>query len=299
MKLPRLPPLGALRAFHVVATELSFKQAAIKLNVSATAISHQIRLLESVLDCRLFDRNAREVRLTDVGRTLFGGTQSAFTALETAVSRIDKSRQPPKLILTTTSNFLTHWLVPRLAYFTAQFPQIDVHLHTSVERIDLTQRTVDVAIRYRETPEEGLDNTLLYQDRFAVVASPSLGIAEVNDLHTATLIHVENRHVPKASPDWPKWVSQYGPVDLNTQKGLHFSEEMHALQAAVAGQGVVIASRLLTADMIRRNILDAPFGDDLPGANYYLVALKEVAERPDVRAFRAWLMESMREFALS
>ncbi len=82
MKLSRLPPLGALRAFHCVAMLLSFKQAAQQLNVSATAISHQIRLIESTLECRVFERNAQGVRLTDAGKLLYAGTQAAFSALE-------------------------------------------------------------------------------------------------------------------------------------------------------------------------------------------------------------------------
>ncbi|WP_459586046.1 LysR substrate-binding domain-containing protein, partial [Enterobacter asburiae] len=77
----------------------------------------------------------------------------AFSALEQAVVQIAHARQPPSLTVTTTSNFLTHWLVPRLADFTARFPAIDLRLHTSVERVDLHLGTVDAAIRYRETPE--------------------------------------------------------------------------------------------------------------------------------------------------
>lgn len=66
--------------------------------------------------------------------------------------------------------------MPRLADFNAQFPHIDVHLHTSVELIDLKKRTVDVAIRYQEAPESDLHSTLLWEDRFIVVASPNLNL---------------------------------------------------------------------------------------------------------------------------
>ncbi|EKP4475545.1 LysR family transcriptional regulator [Cronobacter dublinensis] len=294
MKLSRLPPLGALRAFHCVATLLSFKQAAQQLNVSATAVSHQIRVIESTLECRVFERNAQGVRLTDAGKLLYAGTQAAFSALETSVNNIERARRPPTLTITTTSNFLTNWLVPRLADFKVRFPHIDLHLHTSIEKVDLTQRTVDVAIRYRETPEDELHNTLLYEDRFAVVASPGLAVRTLNDLNPVTLFHVENRHVPAASPDWQHWKTRYGPADLMVGKGLFFSDETHALQAAVAGQGVVIASKLLAEDLIKRQMLVMPFGCSLPGANYYLVTMKDTAERPDVTAFREWIVGAMR-----
>src|SRR5471030_2950026 len=289
----RLPPLGALRAFHAVAVCLSFKRAAAQLNVSATAISHQIRLIESMLECRVFERNAQGVKLTDSGEILYAGTQSAFTALEDSVLKIDHLRQLPALTITTTSNFLTNWLVPRLADFKTTFPQIDLRLHTGIERVDLTQRTVDAAIRYREKVEMDLHSTLLYEDHFMVVASPALGLKTPADLQHATLLHVEHRHVPTETPDWKHWQQRFGPAALNISRGLHFSDETHALQAAVAGQGVVIASQLLVGDLLQRGILVAPFDVYLPGGNYYLLTLDDIAQRPDVSALREWMLKKM------
>ncbi|MCP6001055.1 LysR substrate-binding domain-containing protein, partial [Klebsiella pneumoniae] len=250
MRPPRLPPLGALRAFHAVARHRSFKQAAEALGVSATAVSHQIKLLESVLECRVCERSAQGVSLTADGEILYAATQRAFSALEQAVVQIAHARQPPSLTVTTTSNFLTHWLVPRLADFTARFPAIDLRLHTSVERVDLHLGTVDAAIRYREKPEPDLYCTLLYEDRFIVVASPTLGLSRPEDLQRVTLFHVANRRVPTDSPSWENWRRRYGPPTLNIDAGLTFSDETHALQAAVAGQGVVIASELLARDLL-------------------------------------------------
>ncbi len=220
MRPPRLPPLGALRAFHAVARHRSFKQAAEALGVSATAVSHQIKLLESVLECRVCERSAQGVSLTADGEILYAATQRAFSALEQAVVQIAHARQPPSLTVTTTSNFLTHWLVPRLADFTARFPAIDLRLHTSVERVDLHLGTVDAAIRYRETSERDLYCTLLYEDRFIVVASPTLGLSRPEDLQRVTLFHVANRRVPADSPSWENWRRRYGPPTLNIDAGL-------------------------------------------------------------------------------
>ena len=289
----RLPPLGTLRAFHAVAECLSFKQAANQLSVSATAISHQIRQLESVLGCRVFERNAQGVRLTEAGHLLYVGTQNAFSALADAVTKVERTKQDPALIVTTTSNFLTNWLVPRLADFKQHFPHIDVHLHTSVEPVDLKKHTVDVAIRYREEAESGLCSTLLYEDRFIVVASPKLNLKKRDDLTKTMLLHVDNRNVPAESPDWVRWKQYYGPEMLDISKGLHFSDETHALHAAVAGHGVVIASKLLVDDLIQREMLVAPYEHSLPGANYYLVTLEDDVHRPEIVALREWIQQMM------
>lgn len=183
--------------------------------------------------------------------------------------------------------------MPRLADFTARFPAIDLRLHTSVERVDLQLGTVDAAIRYRETPEPDLCCTLLYEDRFIVVASPSLGLARPEDLQRVTLFHVANRRVPADSPNWENWRRRYGPSTLNIDAGLTFSDETHALQAAVAGQGVVIASELLARDLLQRGVLSAPFSCALPGACYYLVTTESVAQRADIIALREWLVGQM------
>ncbi|ESL74391.1 TPA: LysR family transcriptional regulator [Klebsiella quasipneumoniae subsp. quasipneumoniae] len=293
MRTPRLPPLGALRAFHAVARQRSFKLAAGALGVSATAVSHQIKLLESVLECRVCERSAQGVSLTADGEILYAATQRAFSALEQAVVQIAQARQPPSLTVTTTSNFLTHWLVPRLADFTARFPAIDLRLHTSVERVDLHLGTVDAAIRYRETPEPDLCCTLLHKDRFIVVASPTLALSRPDDLAQVTLFHVANRHVPADSPSWENWRRRYGPPTLSIDAGLTFSDETHALQAAVAGQGAVIASELLARDLLQRGVLSAPFRGALPGASYYLVTTEAAAQRADIIALREWLVGQM------
>ncbi|VTO24704.1 glycine cleavage system transcriptional activator [Klebsiella variicola] len=128
MRTPRLPPLGRCAPFMPSPATAVFKQAAGALGVSATAVSHQIKLLESVLECRVCERSAQGVSLTADGEILYAATQRAFSALEQAVVQIAHARQPPSLTVTTSSNFLTHWLVPRLADFTARFPAIDLRL---------------------------------------------------------------------------------------------------------------------------------------------------------------------------
>ena len=129
-----------------------------------------------------------------------------------------------------------------------------------VHGVDVSQRTVDVAIRYRETPESDLHCTLLHEDRFIVVASPALALERIEDLQRVTLFHVEHRQVPADAPTWENWRRRYGPEGLNVEAGLTFSDETHALQAAVAGQGVVIASRLLARDLLQRGVLAASPG---------------------------------------
>jgi len=293
MKEKRLPPLGSLNAFDAVARCGSFKRAADEIGVTPTAISHQIRVLEESLNTVVFVRSAREVTLTTAGLRLQQATARAFAELKEAVNDIYRAQLPPALTLSTTSNFLTHWLVPRLAQLKASVPLLDLRLHTSVELVDLVKDSVDVAIRYSMQPDETLDSTLLHEDSFVLVASPNLGLTQLDQLTRTTLFHVENRHIPNPSPDWQHWHRLYGPESLNIGAGLRFTDETHAIQAAIAGQGVAIVSRLLANDFIDKNILTVPFEHALPGGKYYFVTSKEKAQRADVQALKNWIIGSI------
>ncbi|KQN43065.1 LysR family transcriptional regulator [Serratia sp. Leaf50] len=293
MKEKRLPPLGSLNAFDAVARCGSFKRAADEIGVTPTAISHQIRVLEESLNAVVFVRSAREVTLTMAGLRLQQATARAFAELKEAVNDIYRAQLPPALTLSTTSNFLTHWLVPRLAQLKASVPLLDLRLHTSVELVDLVKDSVDVAIRYSMQPDETLDSTLLHEDSFVLVASPNLELTQLDQLTRTTLFHVENRHIPNPSPDWQHWHRLYGPESLNIGAGLRFTDETHAIQAAIAGQGVAIVSRLLANDFIDKNILTVPFEHALPGGKYYFVTSKEKAQRADVQALKNWIIGSI------
>ncbi|MBO2007252.1 hypothetical protein J4732_19160 [Serratia marcescens] len=168
---------------------------------------------------------------------------------------------------------------------------IDLRLHTSVERVDLSQRTVDVAIRYRETPESDLHCTLLHEDRFMQQASPALALERSEDLQRVTLFHVEHRQVPADSRPEENW-RRYGPKGLNVEAGLTFSDETHALQAAVAGRGgdrqPAAGARFVAARRAGRAVRDGVTRRQL-----LQVTTEETAQRPDIIALREWLLRQM------
>jgi len=290
MKISRLPPLTSLRAFDAVARHESFKRAAEEISVTPTAISHQIRSLEQSLECRLFERSAKGVSLTPQGVILFRASATIFSTLHQAVSELTPASSPGALTLSTTSNFLTHWLIPRLPEFQRQCPGLNLHLHTAIDLVDPAGGIADCAIRYSQQVNPALDNTLLCRDRFMLVASPQLAIRSMQDLLKHTLFHVDNRHIPRPSPDWQHWKRRFGPESLDVSSGIHFNDETHAIQAAIAGQGVLIASELLVRDALQKKILVSPSEQSLEGGCYYFVTSENKAAWPEVRQLRQWLL---------
>jgi LysR family glycine cleavage system transcriptional activator len=284
----RLPPLTSLRAFEATARRSSFKAAAEELFVTPTAISHQIRQLEAHLGIRVLERTPRAVSLTAEGRVLYDATASGFAEIAAAVARLRPQKDPAILTLTSTTAFLSHWMVPRLAELRGLLPDADVRLHASDAIVALRAGDVDVAIRYGEGPFAGVASVPLCDDVFGPVCSPGLGLSRLEDLRQATLIHVEGRQVPTPLPDWPRWCAEAGLSGVDTRAGLRFPDSTLAVQAAIAGHGVAIVSLVLVADALDSGLLVAPFAPVLRGGTYHFACAPELETRPGIMALRAW-----------
>ncbi|HEU5442684.1 MAG TPA: LysR substrate-binding domain-containing protein [Steroidobacteraceae bacterium] len=288
----RLPPLAALRAFEAAARRLSFKQAAAELFVTPTAISHQVRQLEDFLGMRVLDRSPRSVSLTPAGKELYEATAAGFAQIARALSRLHRGPGYAALTLSATPAFLGQWLIPRLGELRRLLPGIDLRLHASNTALALEASDAEIAIRYGKGPFPGLDATALASDRFAPVCSPALRLGRIADLRNVSLIHIDGMRVPRPQPTWARWCAQ-ARVNLDVEVGLRFSDSLHALQAAVAGQGVVLASLVLAADALKSGLLVQPFGESLPGATYHFICSRESSARTDVLALRDWLLRSL------
>ncbi|KAA6120831.1 LysR substrate-binding domain-containing protein [Cupriavidus cauae] len=295
----RLPPLSALRAFEAAARRLSFKRAADELNVTATAISHQIRLLEEWLGVRLFERETRKVDLTASGRMLFPAIRDGLDGFERAVQLVQRQRAANIATLSSTVAFVAKRLAPRAGSFRAAHPEWTLRLDASNAVVDLDS-DADVAIRYGGGHYPGLTVEPLFQDRFAPVCSPHLRLSSLKDLRHAPLIHFEwgagVRQDPRAAV-WGHWLEGAGAGDIDASAGLSFTDEIHAIQATVAGQGVGLLSLTLVAEELASGVLVQPFELSLESFRYDLVYSPRAAERPATRLVREWVRAEFGEAA--
>lgn len=285
----RLPPLASLRAFEAAARHLSFKTAAEELGVTPTAISHQVRLLEDVLGQKLFERRTRQVLLTEAGQQLLPPVRDGLDRMADAVARVAARSKRGSVVITTTTAFAAHWLVPRLGAFRDAHPEIALSLLASDEVISLESGKADLAVRLADAPPRDISATALFHDRFAPVASPRLGIADAADLERTPLIQFDWHRPRPDMPSWPKWLAAAGLDRLALAPHLRFSEESHALQAAVAGQGVALISLAIAGDALRRGLLVRPFETTIPGQTYYLLR-PDAQSGASVDAVARWLL---------
>lgn len=286
-----LPALGALRAFEAVARRSSFRLAAEELAVTPTAISHQIRQLETYLGRRVLERTPRRVALTAEGAALYEVTRSGFAAIAAVVAQLRESAAATRVTLSSTSAFLGHWLASRLETLRRDLPGVDLRLQASDAVVDLAPGAIDAAIRYGKGP---FANAVpLCRDAFAPVCSPALGIAAPADLRRAALLHVDGRRRPLPAPDWRRWCEAAGVADVDTTCGQHLPDSLLAVQAAIAGQGVAIVSLVLARDALAAGLLTAPFSVALPGETYHFVWAEGLEGRPEIAGLRDWFARQL------
>jgi LysR family glycine cleavage system transcriptional activator len=282
-------PLSALRAFEAAARLGSFKAAAEELGVTPTAISHQIRGLEALSGVELFERQVRRVTLTEAGAQLYPVLRDGFDAIQTALERLTQPRRRPQVVISATNAFTVKWLVPRMADFRRLHPGIDLQLQASDDVVDLRSTAVDIAIRYGRGPYPGLIAEPLFTDHFAPVANPRIGVRSMADLARVPLIHFDWKRAQPENPTWERWFVAAGIAGPPSAGQLRFSDEGHAIQAAVAGHGIALVSQALITDELAAGHLVQAFGPVIAGHTYHVAVNNERSPSASAQAVVAWL----------
>jgi len=298
--MQQLPPLVELRAFDAAARHLSFKKAAAELGVTPTAISHQIRLLERYCGRALFRRRPRPLSLTDAGARLFPAIRSGLEAFTVAIAAVKREGNQQPLRVTTTNAFASRWLVPRLPMWRKLHPDVLLDVIGTDSVLDLKAGDGDVAIRYatgRAAPTDGTVELLL-GDTFWPFCNPRLlspvPLKRPADLAKHVLIHSYWSPADLEPPTWQRWLTAASrrwrevPAFKDMQH-LSFREELHAIEAVIAGQGIGIFSDVLVAHELASGALVKAFGLSLPGYSFYVVRKPGHPREKVIRAFSAWV----------
>lgn len=287
----KLPQLGALRVFEAAARRLSFKEAADELHVTPTAVSHQIKLLEKVLGTPLFERGTRKVRLTAAGHRLYPALREGFDSFEKAIDAVRTSQGTKTATLSSTVAFIARRVAPRVSSFREAYPEWTLRLDATHKVVDL-EAEADAAVRYGNGKYDGLIAEPLFQDSFAPVCTLAVAKAVKADFKRVALIHFEWGEAARdqeLAPVWRTWLQRAGRRDIDPDAGPTFTDEIHAIQATVAGQGLGLLSLTLVADELAAGVLVRPFDLCLESFTYSLVYSPRAAERPATRVLREWV----------
>ena len=290
----KLPSLNGLRAFEASARQESFARAAMELGVTQGAVSHQIKTLEAQLGIALFHRRAQGVSLTEAGRFYLPILTRAFEGIATATQELRRRETAGPLTLSVSPNFAAKWLVHRLGQFATERPDIDLRVQATLAHVDFGREDVDLAVRHGDGNWPELAVERLATEEFFPVCSPRLlAEAKINapgDLRRVAILH----HGPRE--DWQRWLKSAGVPGLDLSRGMEFNQASVAIDAAVDGQGVVMARTALVAWDLLAGRLVRPFATALrcPYA-YWIVGPVAALRRPKVVALKAWLIAEARK----
>ncbi len=294
----RLPPLNALRAFEAAARHLSFEKAGDEIAVTASAVGQQVKSLEAWIGRPLFVRlPAKGVALTSLGQRYATAVTDTLNRLDEATAQALKPENAHVITVSLMPSLATNWLIPRLGAFREREPEIDVRVSVSMRLADFVRDDVDVAIRFGRGNYPGLRTDLLMEEYFFAVCStalqndPDRPLREPEDLRRHTLIHEIAEGILDYAT-WDSWLAAIGVTGIDTSRGPRFTHTYLCLQAAAAGQGVALATTALIGDHLSAGRLVKPFPHQVRGEyQYYIVCPEDVADRPAIAAFRAWLLD--------
>lgn len=289
--MSQLPPLKALRVFEAAARTQSFNLAGEALNVTPSAVSHQIKSLEEFLGVKLFLRLNRKVVLTPEGRAYLVPIRNALEEVRIATDQLRRGESAGTITLSSAPSFAVGWLMPRLPQFQLEHPDIEVRLISSIELVDFANSDVDAAIRTGKGIWSGLCAHRLMAEELVPVCSPVLvrtgrGLRRPADLREANLIHDVAR-----LGQWRSWLAAVGVEDVNPERGPKLQGADMVVEAAVAGLGVAIASRSVLERHIEEGRLVVPFDIELPSESaYYLVYPEHRRDNAKIVAFGKWIL---------
>jgi LysR family transcriptional regulator, regulator of gene expression of beta-lactamase len=252
----RLPSLNGLRAFEAAGRHGSFTAAARELNVTQTAVSRMVRLLEERLGFSLFRRHANALELTVQGHALLSGLTDSFDSIAGLTEQVSAMRAGPVLTIGVPPTLAVNWLISRLTGFYRDHPDIEVRMATGGARLPVRDDWT-CTIRRDTGPWPSYVAEELFPSTVVPVCTPALAktLRRPSDLHKATLIVV-----PHLSDDWPCWFEAAGLRTPTRPAGeVLFDHNAMAMQAALDGVGVAVAQPLYITDALKAGRLVAPF----------------------------------------
>jgi LysR family transcriptional regulator, glycine cleavage system transcriptional activator len=294
----RIPSTGSLRAFEAAARHLNFTRAATELGLTQTAVSHQIKSLESQIGSQLFVRDPAGLVLTDIGRDYLSRISPALFKIAEATGRAQELNNEKSLVVASLGTYSTKCLLPKLPAFKACNPDIRLRLliADSFDRLD--PNSYDIGIRYGTGDWPRLQVDRLTHEQAFPVCSPDflpqgMSWRSPKDLLNHTLIRIESQMLRDL---WPLWFEAHGLHNVVAADEIRCNRLSVSLQAAIDGVGVAIARSSVATPDLRSGQLVAPFPDaiDTGGEGYYLVTSPERAETRKVKLFRAWALATLR-----
>lgn len=292
-----LPPFASLRAFEAAARHESFKAAAEELNLTQSAVSHQIKALEECLGLSLFQRRSGGVFLSPKGKRYFQDVCAALDRIADATNRTSAEGTKGVLFISATPAFTSRWLMPRLLHFSGAHPDIELNIIPNNAPLRFPDDETDILIQYGSEPSPGFTTEpFLHTTRFPV-CSPSFlereGIPQSpRELAHKTLLRDE------FGDAWGEWFLATGEGQATEMRGPRLAHCELTLRAAIEGQGIALAYEALIEKELQSGELVRLFHVETSKQLIYSMMYPEgQANHPRIAAFRSWIFDQVNQIA--
>ncbi len=301
MGAPRIPPIPCLQAFDAVTRHHSVSGAAEELSVTPSAVSHRLKQLETLVGARLFARGG-EFTLTADGAAYLAQVRQALAALQQLPWHAPGHAAPTRLRLAVTPTFSREMLLPRLADFRRQFPEVELTLQVAIPLLDVVAEEADLEVRYGSGPYADAEQVRILSDEISPVCSPDYaaefgpfpgGLADADELARVRLIR---------SPlePWSTWFRAHDLALPEPREGAQFNDVGLMLDAAAAGFGVTLMRLRLGASWLASGRLVRLSARTVRSPHHHFLCWKPgTLQRWECAAFVDWLSQSLAESKLN
>ncbi len=272
---------------------MSFTAAAHELNVSQTAISHQVKKLEEQLEISLFNRYGKTISLTSAGEKLLSAAGESLGILYDTVVEIRTETQANVLTISVTPSFASKWLVQRLDHFWHEYSGIQLRIHHSLELTNFTTDSVDVAIRAGDGNWSGTVTRLNLNLDLYPICHPSLlkgdrPLKTAKDLKHHKLLHEDNHD------DWTSWLETVGVTEVDPKSGDIMNDSNSLVIAVENCQGIALGRMALIENDLKLGRIVKPFDVSIPSPfAYYLVHPEKKSENRNVKLFCEFVLNEV------
>lgn len=284
--------LRGLRTFCVAARYESFSTAGEVLFITASAVSHQIKSLEEELDAQLFDRNAREVSLTEIGKALYEEVNPLIEQLGNVVARYKQGAVSSSIRISVQPFFASEYFVPRLSEFAAKHPEIDIQVGTSDESSEKHPTDADLSIRLFRSAPTDMPSNLLFPLRMVPAGSPEFKRAMVvkKKVITSEFPMIVHEPRPKA---WTQWADEAGITLPKNNKVIRLDSMIAVVRAAQRGIGAALVPVPIGELWFKEGSIVRLFKEEfVADVSYYLSCKEERLKDEGVRTLRDWILQN-------
>ncbi len=291
----KLPPLRATECFEAVARFNSFSQAANALNVTQSAVSHQVKILEDYLGELLLIRQGRRLSLTPVGERYYDEVTHALSTISHASEDI-RVGESGKIRLSVYSSLAVKWLVPRLENLRQQHPELELSLNMVANDPEPSDQIADCYITIMQ-PKRGYVAELLYKELLYPVCGQKIWQSIQDKPLPAALWEQPLLAVESIFPqgglngDWDRWCKLGGFELPSNAKVQHFSHMLLAAEAAGYDQGITFLNQYMMSEQDKQKLVRIPMHELATGDSFYFVYKKSRAKQSAIIKLGRWLKQ--------